>query len=261
MGQLLNRLQQKLKHRRKEAIAYFFNATKSASSSSVRTVIFAQGRTGSTLLESLLCSSGYFQRNGELLHPDRGEILFPTQFIRGLSKWQADNNFIFHVKVYQLTEDRKRPIDPVCFLETLQREGWKVIHLKRKNKVRHALSNVVFKHRGSGHKFDDRREDIKITVNCERFTEQVNDRIRFEVAEKEVLANIDYHTVVYEDDLEKQSAHQETANQIFDYLSLDRREVTTHHRKVIVLPLEELISNYDEFVGCLNQHGWQDFLD
>ena len=67
-------------------MAYLFNAIKTKSPDQVRVVIFAQGRTGSTLLESLLCSTGHFFKNGELLNNDTGknEIIFPTQYIRGL---------------------------------------------------------------------------------------------------------------------------------------------------------------------------------
>ena len=116
-------------------MAYLFNAIKTKSPDQVRAVIFAQGRTGSTLLESLLCSTGHFFKNGELLNNDTGknEIIFPTQYIRGLSKWESDSNFIFHVKIYQLTRDRKRPVDPTTFMETLCKEGFKVIYLRRNN--------------------------------------------------------------------------------------------------------------------------------
>jgi hypothetical protein len=261
MSLLLNKFRKQLKHRGQETIAYLFNYIKVAPSGPVRAVIFAQGRTGSALLESLLCSSGHFWQNGELLNTSKGEILFPTHFIRGLSKWKSNDNFIFHVKIYQLTRDRKRPIDPASFMETLYHDGWKVIYLRRKNKVKHTLSNVIANHRGAYHKFDDNKEEFNVFVDCENFAKVVNGRFRFEEAEKEILANIEYHEVVYEDDLERSSTHQKTVNRIFDYLSLEQREVTTRHRKVNTLPLEKLISNYDEFVDCLNKHGWQSFLD
>ena len=261
MSLLLAKLRKQLKHRGLEATAYVFNYIKLTPSAPVRVVIFAQGRTGSTLLESLLCSTGHFRQNKELLNTAKGEILFPTHFIRGLSKLKSDDNFIFHVKIYQLTEDRKRPIDPTSFIETLYSEGWKVIYLRRKNKIKHALSNIVATHRGRYHKHNDHKEELKVFVDCENFTEMVNKRFRSEKAEREVLANIEYHEVVYEDDLERSNDHQKTVDRILDYLSLEHREATTTHRKVNTLPLEELISNYEEFLDCLNKHQWQSFLE
>ena len=132
-------------HRVNEPINYFYNSAKSTTPDKVRVLIFGQGRSGSTLLEDLICSTGYFRKNGELLNTNKGEILHPVQFIRGLSKRKASENIIFHVKISQLTKDRKRPIDPAEFLNTLYNDGWKIIYLRRKNKVMHALSNVVAK--------------------------------------------------------------------------------------------------------------------
>jgi len=118
MSQLVKILSKQIKHRRRELMAYLFNYISFAPPDSVRVVIFAQGRTGSTLLESLLCSSGHFKQHGELLEVSEGKILFPIHYIRGLSRWKSNENFIFHVKVYQLTRDRKRPVDPAPFAMT-----------------------------------------------------------------------------------------------------------------------------------------------
>lgn len=261
MSPLFNNISNQLKCRSREALSYIFNYTKSKPSDSVRAVIFAQGRTGSSLLESLLCSSRHFRQNGELLSVAHGEVLFPTHFIRGLSKWKSGNNFIFHVKVYQLTVDRKRPIDPASFMQGLYSEGWKVIYLRRRNKIKHALSNVLAEHRGAYHKYEDNKEDFKILVDCQRFLERINNRVRIEAAEKDALENIEYHEVVYEDDLLSSSEHQGAVDRLLGYLSLEQREVTTDHRKVNTMSMEELISNYDEFCDCLNGHGWGHFLD
>ena len=261
MSLLFNNISKQLKCRSREALAYLFNYTKSKPSDSVRAVIFAQGRTGSSLLESLLCSSQHFRQNGELLSAAHGEVLFPTHFIRGLSKWKSGSNFIFHVKIYQLTVDRNRPIDPASFMQSLYSEGWKVIYLRRQNKIKHALSNTLAEHRGAYHKYEDTKEDLKIFIDCERFLERVNNRVRIEAVEKEALANIEYHEVVYEDDLERSAEHQGTVDRLLAYLSLEQREVTTDHRKVNTMSMEELISNYDEFRDCLNGHGWGHFLE
>lgn len=261
MKALLRKPAVQLKHRSREAVAYLFDYIKPVPSGPVRAVIFAQGRTGSTLLESLLCSTGHFRRNGELLSTSRGEVLFPIPFIRGLSNWNAHANFIFHVKVYQLTRDRRRSVDPVLFLETLHRDGWKIIYLRRRNKVRHTLSNVVAEHRGAYAKFDDRREEYKLFIDCDRFVEKVEERFRFEAAERDALAGVAYHEVVYEDDLERAERHQQTVDRVLDFLSLERREAHTRHKKVNTLPLEAAISNYEEFEACLAEHGWRHFLD
>lgn len=266
---LFNKLKNKLRYRGREVVSYILNYAKPELIDSVRVVIFAQGRTGSTLLESLLCSTGHFNKNGELFDRTQGqsEVLFPIQFVRGLSKWKPQENFIFHVKIYQLTQKRKHPIDPASFLKKLYQDGWKIIYLRRKNKVKHALSNIVVKSRGARnqattwHKFDNNKEELNLFVDCERLVKKVEKRFRFDTYEKEVLKNIEYHEVIYEDDLEQSSSHQKTVDRILDYLSLERREVFTKHKKINNLPLEKLISNYDEFIECLNKQGWNKFIE
>lgn len=250
----------RLCHRALEATSYFYNLTKSIPSNQVRLLIFGQGRTGSTLLESLICSTGYFHKNGELLNNDKGEILFPIHYIRGLSKYKASENFIFHLKIYQLTRDRRHPIDPAKFLNVLSSDGWKVIYLRRRNKVKHALSNFVAEHRNAAHKFDDELEKPRLLIDCDHLIARVNERFRFRDAERNALADIKYHEVIYEDGLEKPDSHQLTINKILDYVSLEHRMASTNHRKVNTQSLKDLIINYDEFVDCLIKRKWHKFL-
>ena len=249
-----------LDYRRREWTAYASCYTKTAPVDQARVVIFAQGRTGSTLLESLLASSGYFDLNGELLNTSQGEALSPARFIRGLAR-RHPGNFIFHVKVYQLTRDRKHPVDPSRFLRTLHDEGWKIIHLRRENKIKHALSNIVAETRGRYHKQDDDQERIKLTIDLDDFVRAVNERIAFESHERQVLANLPYHQVCYETDLEPPAAQQATCDAIFDFLGLEPRQVSTPHRKVNTTPLPELIANYDEVIRRAKEHNWDHFLD
>lgn len=250
-----------LEYRHQEGMSYLVNFIKPLPPDQVRLLIFGQGRTGSTLLESLLCSTTYFRANGELLSTSKGEILYPVQYIGGLSKRRADENFIFHAKTYQLSRDRKRPIDPTVFLSALFGDGWRIIYLRRRNKVRHALSNIVAEQRGKYHKTSDDKEKLNVLVDCDSFVERVNERFRFENAEKEALENISYHAVVYEDDLEKPDAHQDTIDRILDYVALEHRVVATEYRKVNTRSLSDLILNYDEFTDCLLEQGWQGFLE
>ena len=263
---LLRRLVIRVIHHSIEAISYLLNYIKPTPSNQLRVVIFAQGRTGSTLLESLLKSTGYFRSYEELFNIEKGEILFPLTFLYGLLKWQPKNNFIFHVKIYQLTKKRKHPVDPALFIETLYKDGWKIIYLRRRNKVKHALSIYFARNRSSRylfnkwHKFDDRPEKLNISIECDKFKRSTEKLINYDAQEKKVLANIEYHEVVYEDDLEKPESHQKTVDRILNYLSLESREAFTKYRKVNNQSPEELVSNYEEFLECLSEQGWEKFL-
>ncbi|WP_147303656.1 sulfotransferase [Rhodohalobacter sp. SW132] len=245
---------------RREWIAYYCKLFKQDSLEQHRVVIFGQGRTGSTLLEDLIFKTGHFQKHGELFHKSRGQILFPLPFIRGLARRRPEENFIFHVKIYQLVNDRRRPEDTARFLKALYASGWKIIYLSRRNKVKHVLSNYVHNARGASHKFNDKKEEIELQIDPEGFLTWVKERERFTEEEKKALQGLEYIEVVYEDDLEKQEMHQGTVDRILDELSLERKKVQTRHKKVNSQPLDCLIKNYDQFKKHLTDHGLAKYL-
>ncbi|NBC26848.1 MAG: hypothetical protein GVY08_08300 [Bacteroidetes bacterium] len=261
MKSSLERLYRRLLYFRRELISYYCYKFKEQVPQQVRVVLFAQGRTGSTLLEDLICSTGHFKKNGELLNVNKGEILFPLPFIKGISKRESGKNFIFHVKIYQLNRDRRRPVDAAEFMAELYAQGWKVIYLHRRNKVKHALSNFIAKERSSFHKTDDTKEDLEIHIDPESFVKVVNDRDKFVEAEREILKDKHHLEIVYEEDLKKSENHQATVDKIMDYLGLERREVQTDYKKVIKAPPEYLVVNYDELVERIKGNGWSNYLE
>jgi hypothetical protein len=246
-----------------EIKTYYFHFRKSIPVETVRLVIFGQGRTGSTLLEDLLCSTGHFHANGELLSKliAKTEIKFPYYYISGRSKKRHNENFIFHVKIYHLTRDRKAPVNPARFLEKLYKDGWKIVYLKRKNKILHRLSNELAKSTGQIFKYDDSNKKVQIQLDLDSFKKGVEDRFKFEKEEIKALANVDYHQVIYEDDLENSDSHQKTINSILDFVSLKRKPIITSLRKNNTHSLKDLIINYDEFYNLLKENGWVEFLN
>ncbi|MGF1457905.1 MAG: hypothetical protein ACFBSG_02655 [Leptolyngbyaceae cyanobacterium] len=261
---LKQKLKQNLKRKRSrlvEMTAYWADTTKSLKDDQIRVVIFAQGRTGSTLLENLLSSTGHFQEHGELLNTEfQEEVLFPIPFVRGLAKC-SPKHFIFHSKLYHLTEDRQRSVDPVYFLQSLCAQGWKIVYLKRENKISHALSNIIAKRRSIYHKYDNSKINLELTIDCQELVHWVERRFVLEAAENQVLEHFQgYETVIYEDDLMDGDAHQKTVDRLLGYLRLEHREAQSKTKKINTLSLRELISNYDEFLDCVHQHGWEKYL-
>lgn len=223
-------------------------------------VIFAQGRTGSTLLEKLLCSTGYFRESGELLSSSFGEIRYPLRFVRGMAR-MGPGSFVFHLKVYQLTRDRSRPVDPAGFLKALQADGWKFVHLMRRNRLRHAFSNLLLEYRGHPQKLTNSEERPKLVVDCSDLERIVDERFRFASDEQRALEGIPHHRVVYEDDLEDSGRHQETVDGILEMMSLETRPVSTELRRINVYRLEELVENWDDVLQLLRRRGWERFLN
>lgn len=264
------------KFRKQELKHYAINILRPLPKHQVKLVIFGQGRSGSTLLESLIASTGSFRAHGERLSPfyrtrfHRGEARFPVSYIHGLVK-QTPQNFIFHLKprhlmgpqkgVRKKMGERKKAIAPARVLRDFQRYGWQVLYLRRRNRVKHALSNLVRNHRGYGHKLDDAPERYRLRVDCDDFVQRVAEKLEVEQIEQDALRGIDFQEVVYEDHLENAALHQSTIDRILQAVSLEPTAVTTEHRKVNTQSMADLIENYDEFSQRIIDQGWGHFLD
>ena len=253
----------------REAAAYLRDALSSPTDPGTRTLLFAQGRTGSTLLESLLCSTGHFRKNGEVLKDAAIRVRFPERYVRGLSRdpvrCSPDGNFVCHVKLYHLTDHRKwaggRPVAPAVFLRRLSEDGWRIIYLRREDRIHHTVSNLAAAARGTYHKTDDRPENTRVHVERDKLERWVRRREQYEREERQALAGLPFHEVVYERDLLDGAVHQATTDAVLDFLSLERRPVQTELRKVNARPLSELVDNYDEFSEWVRALGLEASLE
>jgi hypothetical protein len=100
-------------------------------------VIFGQGRTGSTPLMRPLNSDPEIHCDGEIL---QRKVLSPYHFVKAY-RHRAPHPFIgIKVKISQLPKNQ-RIEGPRAFRERMLRDRWKLIHLKRTDIVRHAMSN------------------------------------------------------------------------------------------------------------------------
>ncbi|MEM9772609.1 MAG: hypothetical protein AAF889_13625 [Cyanobacteria bacterium P01_D01_bin.73] len=260
--------QARRRFRFREIKNYAINIFKPLPKKQIRVLLFAQGRSGSTLLENLICSTGYFKQRGELLGPfhqtkfHQGEALFPVHYMNGLAKQSSDENFIFHLKISHLTDERKKPVDSVKVLKRFQKYGWKIVFLTRRNRVKHALSNLVRNARGAAHKFEGEEEEKhRLLVDCDNFVERVSKKIYADALEREAVENVEHIDLVYEDDLEQADAHQRSVDTVIEFLGLEKRKAETLHRKVNQQSMEELIINYNEFRECVASNEWEHFLD
>jgi len=243
---------------KREAKAYWSYLTR-ASSPSKKVLIWAQGRTGSTVFENLLSSTGYFQQNGELLSReyDNVKVRYPMAFLKGTSRFASAGNFVCHVKIYQLLEDRERqgcaPVEPAEFLQSLKADGWQFVYVRRRDKFQHFLSGELAKARGAYHKFDASPEDFTIRLERDRIETAIARRNRWDQREQAALAGIDHFSVVYEDDLSSVEAQKETIRRVLEFLDLPYREPETRMKKINSRGPGDIIENYDEVQGWLKE--------
>lgn len=262
-----------VRRRLREARAYAHTLGASASDPGARVLIYAQGRSGTTLLETLLCSTGLFKINGEPLGRGARNVFRPVAYLRGISRESArqgpDGNFICHVKPLHLDEFRRwsghQPIDTAAMLGTLVRDGWHIVHVRRENRLRHMLSGIMADARCGYHKEDDRPETTRIHVRRDDLETRLAFARRWAAEEEAALATVPKEArceVVYERDLLDSAHHEATVDRVLGSIGLVRDQpIQTSLRKINNRPVSDLVENYDEFAEWAHEFGLGEWLD
>jgi LPS sulfotransferase NodH len=220
-------------------------------------LVFAQGRTGSSLLVDLLRSHPDVRCDDEIL---RRRVRFPNAWVDAHRRAHRGWHYGFKVKIYQLTRDQG--LDPSAWLRAMHEQGWKLIHLRRRNSLRHALSNVVAQEMG---RFVFRGEEKPkvptVTVDVPMLLGTI--RVREEQAELEraALDGLPHVEVCYEEDLRCAQGHQRTLDRLSDSLGLPRARAKTAVRRITEDDLKRIVANYDEVVAALESTPWVKYLD
>ncbi len=177
----------------------------------MRALIFAQGHTGSTLLERLICATGRFSGYDKLLGQAGSAVFLPVRYIEGHARFRPRRHFARHVKPYHLFRDRvqagSRRADPGTFLTEMTARGYRILFLRRENILRHVTSNWMAEARRSDHKTDDRPETAIIRVDRARLRGAVEEKEGFAAEKERAIAGIPHHPIIYERDLEIADRH------------------------------------------------------
>lgn len=210
----------------------------------VRFVIFAQGRTGSTLLTSTLDTHSQITCHDEILGQPRA---MPQRFVENAARGSGARAFGFHVKIYQLTS-WQRVDDVGDWLAAMRRRGWQILYLRRENLLRHVVSSVFAEAAGTYHHWGGTKtaRPKSITLPVERLRQGIDGRRRNLAAERTALGRLDHLELVYERDLEQPERQQETFGRIQEFLGVAPEPLRPSLDKAVAKPLEDLIENYDE---------------
>jgi LPS sulfotransferase NodH len=241
------KLRSNLVLRKREALAYVADLFRSPPGTETKKIlIFAQGRSGTTLFESLMCSTGYFTGYHEVLNTVTREVMWPTKYVRGLGRQTGKENIIIHVKPEHLGRARKRPVDAESFLKALHKDGWYFVHIERSDLLKQIISKYLAKARGSYHKTDEAAEKISIHIPPEELLAQYQKRKSLLADEKAILAGFPHFQICYDTDLEKSGQHQKTVNRILNELGLPSQQVSTKLRKINAAATSDFLSNFEE---------------
>ena len=224
-------------------------------------LVFAQGRSGSTLLVDLLNSHPDVFSYGELLQEDVvTNVRRPRLFVEGLLTLSRRPTSGFKVKVSQLSGAQRR--DPGEVLADFERHGWKLIHLKRSNILKHAISSVRAEKTGQFHNIggSGKPGSAAVRIEVEELLENLRARQRQAAAESRALAALPHLTVEYESDLTGTENQKVALRRVFEYIGVEPREATTVFRKVTAERLEDSVSNFAELEVALRGSEYEGYL-
>jgi hypothetical protein len=241
---------------RTQAKAYLGAATR-RSGKQGKFLIFAQGRTGSSLLVDVLNTSSVVRCEREILSK---RVLWPRLFVEGRAAAHRPAVYGFKVKIYQLTEAQGIR-DPGEWLRSMDQAGWRLIYLRRSNLLRHALSSFAAE-RNEGYQFVGAtrppKEPLHIDIGL------LLDRLGFRKdmlrAESDALRGLEYETVVYEDDLMDSDSQQATLNRLSGYLRVPAADVAIERHRINVGELRSLVANFEEMQQALLGTEWAVYL-
>lgn len=225
-----------------------------------RFFIFGQGRTGSTLLVTMLDSHPQIHCEDELLFHPR---LFPMLYIRGKCVATEKPVTGFHVKCYQLTRDQgmkeARP-----FIERLNREGWKMIFLRRQEVFKHAVSPILAKarnlwHIGKGNESTSPTEAV--SLKPEAVVGAIRGREKFTRIEEEIVREIKHLPLVYEQDLQTPEQRERTSARLCEYLGVESQILSSPLKATTSKSIASSISNFQEVAEAVRQAGLGSYLD
>ena len=218
-------------------------------------VIFGRGRSGSTVLVSLLNSLPDIYCDGEIYH---NKVFFPKIHMKRKCYQSQSKIYGFKFLTYQLL--RYPDKFQIPFLEYLLRNNYRVIYLKRKNLLMHAISNIRAREFGFHNKTNNDREKKKIYIEIHELFKWLQGSEKQAIKEELLLKKIPHLKIIYEENLENTKNHQQTMDIICEFLNINKGKVKTEYKKVSPSKIENSIENFEEISKKLKNTTFEKYL-
>lgn len=222
-------------------------------------VIFSLTRTGSKLLSDLIRCNPDVYCDKEIFK--RTIPLFPERYIFARASRKSKPVYGFQLKVQQLLSVKR--MDGIEFFRGLPAKGWKIIHIRRQNLLRGAISELIAWKTGKWHRVKD--EPLaplqSVRINCNNLLSILGVRQRLTQQEIEILADLPHLSLSYEDELLSADSHQVTLNKIFKYLDIAQVPVKAYLARTSTDDLSKSVENYNEVVSVLKKTEYAKYLN
>lgn len=221
-------------------------------------LIFAQGRSGSTLLTELLNASPQVTCDREILER---RVASPSAWAEASRLRHRGHLYGFKVKPLQLLHHQRVP-SMEDWLVRMHHRGWRIVHLERRNLLRQTLSNIAAErygfHRRAG-SAGPAREPLRVDPAVLTFW--MGFRAESREQERRALSALPHASVCYEDDLRDAAQQQATLDRLTAFLRVESGLASPTLLPANPGPLKQLIANYDDVRGALEGSPWSVYLD
>ena len=221
-----------------------------------RFVIFGRGRSGSTLLVSLLDAHPQITCAGEVL---RLRTLAPEAHLRRILAEAHTPVSGAKLLSYQLRDIHRLPAG-TDILRRLAGQGVTILYLTRDNLLRHAISNIYAYKQRIYHQTATGPVRPRITLGLPELTAWIEGSEALAAYEAQVLAGVPHRALTYEADLAQPEARLRTAAALLAEFALDPVPVDTRLRKVTSDDLREVIENHDSLIAALQTSRFARYL-
>lgn len=226
-----------------EIYTYITNVFRTVNEPKTKFVIFTIGRSGSSLLVSLLKSNPQIYCVGELLGK---KLLSPERYIHQVARISKGNVFGFKLNTYHFRVQNIR--DPIAFVGSLDKSGYKIISLKRDNLLRQVISHIYAMRRGKFHHTvnEGQQKQTQITIDLDELQKELDLFEGYQDLENKILSRFSHFALSYEQDLFEESRQQETVNRVSTFLDTFPAPASTNLVKTTPKELSSIIRNFSE---------------
>lgn len=226
---------------------------------SPRFVLFGRGRSGTTALISMLGSVPALECEGEILHD---WVPFPHRHVLGRSARAAAPGYGCKILSYQIRDVQTRLSHPDDFLRRLHEEnGFQILYLRRKNLLRHALSNIRARREQFHRKKGEGNARPALHVDPEHVLDWMCSSEALSTYEDQLLRDVPHLSLTYEAHIRDPSQHQDTIDLICDFLGVETASVESPYEKIAPRSLREGVSNYGELARRLRETPYAQYLE
>jgi LPS sulfotransferase NodH len=248
-----------IKHSYRQLRGYTYALLRGSQQPTQKFLIFFRPRSGSTLLCDLLRSHPNVFCDGEIFGGGK-KIFFPRTYLKGNSVRTGKSVYGFKLNIRQLKQQKKLG-EPQDFLRQLQQQNWKILYILRRNTLRQAVSFFIAQQRNEWIGTAKNQLKHKVFIDCCQLVDKIERIEKAIMCERQLLAPTPYLTLTYEENFLHAGQHQNTLDQVFEYLGVNSVPVQTQMSKTSAFnELSDIVENYEEMVTVVKATKYAHFL-